>query len=176
MTKGACFSAAFGPRPRMATLLRRLVSAFHDEIVLGAPPARPDGSAHASLLSMAAYELVENAVVHGPPGEAIFSVTIDPDPDRAPDGYIVRLTTRNRARPADHEAVRALLRELDEAEDPFTVYLGLMTDTAKRAEGSGLGLARIRVEGEMELACGIDGEDLEIIAQARLLRDRGGSG
>ncbi len=159
----------------MARLLRRFVSDFHDEVVLGPASPRPECSPHASQLSMAAHELVENALAHGPPGEAMFSITIDPDPEQPKDGYVVRMTTRNRADPADHEVVRQLLQDLAEADDPFTVYLGLMADTATRPTGSGLGLARIKVEAEMEITCVIDGEELEIIAQTRLLREPRGA-
>ncbi len=171
----AHFSTTFGNRPRMARLVRRFVSDFHDEIVLGPRSPRPT-SEQASQLSMAAHELVENAVRHGPEGEARFSITIEPDAEDPANCYTVRMKTRNRADPRDHTVVQQLLADLEQAEDPLTVYLGLMEETVKRSEGSGLGLARIRVEAQMEVTCVIDGDELEIIAQTQIERARGGDG
>src|SRR5690606_19569480 len=107
---------------------------------------------------------------YGTEGETNFSITIDPDPEDPENCYAVRMKTRNRADPRQHAIVSEMLRDLNAAEDPFSFYLGLMAETAQRADGSGLGLARVRVEAEMEVTCVIDGEELEIQAHARILR------
>lgn len=164
------FSTLFGRRPKIVGLMRRFVADFHDEIVLGESATEKGSTPWASQLSMAAHELVENALNYGTEGETNFSITIDPDPDDPENVYKVRMKTRNRADPHQHAIVAQMLRDLNEAEDPFAFYLGLMADTVQRSDGSGLGLARVRVEAEMEVTCVIDGEELEIVAQARILR------
>lgn len=164
------FSTLFGRRPKIVGLMRRFVADFHDEIVLGEDSPQRGCTPWASQLSMAAHELVENALNYGTEGETNFSITIDPDPEDPENCYAVRMKTRNRADPRQHAIVSEMLRDLNAAEDPFSFYLGLMAETAQRADGSGLGLARVRVEAEMEVTCVIDGEELEIQAHARILR------
>jgi hypothetical protein len=169
------FSTLFGRRPRIIGLVRRFVADFHDEIVLGNTAAEGGRTARASQLSMAAHELVENALVYGSEGETRFSITIDPNPDDPENVYDVRIRTRHRADPQQHAIVSQMLRELNQAEDPFAFYLALMAATAQRDTGSGLGLARVRVEAEMEVSCVIEGDELEIVAQAKVLREEGGA-
>ncbi len=53
---------------------------------------------------------------------------------------------------------------MDRAPDPFQFYLQLMGQSARQEEGSGLGLTRIRVEGEMQLSHSVKGEWVEITA------------
>lgn len=171
--KGGHFSTAFGRRPKIVGLVRRFVADFHDEIVLGESSPEKGATPWASQLSMAAHELVENALNYGSEGETNFTITIDPDPEDPENCYAVRMTTRNRADAKQHAVVAQMLRDLNEAKDPFAFYLGLMAETVNRTDGSGLGLARVRVEAEMEVTCVIDGDELEILAQARILRSPG---
>lgn len=171
-SKGGHFSTNFGRRPKIIGLVRRFVANFHDEIVLGQSSDRltPWGS----QLSMAAHELVENALNYGVEGETNFSIDIDPDPSDPENVYAIRMKTRNRADARQHAIVTRMLNELNSAEDPFAFYLALMADTANRTEGSGLGLARVRVEAEMEVTCVVEGEEIEIQAQARVCRPSAG--
>lgn len=169
----AYFSTAFGHRPRMLDLVRGFVSDFYDRVVLGATPSRR-GSFRGSQLSMAAHELMENALVYGPEGSSSFSIAIDPDPEDPANRYLVSIKTRNRADPHQQATVRQRLHALSEAEDPAAYYLGLMAASARCPEGSGLGLARIRVEAQMDLSCVVDGDELEVVARARIPREPGG--
>lgn len=165
LVERAHFSTTFGRRPRMIRVVRHFVSQFHDEIVLGAELPQVVSSARASQLAMAAHEMVENALAYGPGGQTSFSITIDPDPDDPVSMYAVCIKTRNRAAPRDQQIVREMLSRLAAADDPQQVYVELMTETARRRQGSGLGLARIRVEADMDITCVVDGEELEIVAQ-----------
>lgn len=174
-SKGGHFSTVFARRPKIIGLVRRFVASFHDEIILRDPPAGAE-TEWASQLSLAAHELVENALSYGIEGETNFSIDIDPDPDDPENVYAVRMTTRNRADPKQHEVVTRMLEDLNSAEDPFAFYLALLADTAQRPEGSGLGLARVRVEAEMEVTCVTEGEEIEIVAQARVVSPRGERG
>jgi len=171
----AYFSTAFGHRPRMLELVRGFVSDFCDRVMLGTARAR-QGSFRGSQLSMAAHELMENALVYGPEGSSSFSIAIDPDPEDPANRYLVCIRTRNRADPCQQATVRQRLHALSESEDPTAYYLGLMAASARRPEGSGLGLARVRVEAQMDLSCVVDGDELEVVARARIPRDPGGRG
>lgn len=154
----------------MVALLRRFVRSFYDGIVH--PRSKTDfESAWASRLSLAAHELVENAVQYGPDGDAKFSIRIDPDPTEPDNGHVVRMTTRNRAHAEQRETARRRVEALNQADDAFAYYLTLMSDSARREEGSGLGLARVRVEADMLIDCSIEGEHLEIAARARIVTD-----
>jgi two-component sensor histidine kinase len=171
-SKGGHFSTVFARRPKIIGLVRRFVADFHDEIILGDAPA-PTSTRWASQLSLAAHELVENALQYGVEGETDFSIDIDPDPRDPENVYAVKMRTRNRADPTQHAIVTKMLEDLNAAEDPFAFYLALMADTANREQGSGLGLARVRVEAEMEVTCVVEGEEIEIQAQARVIHARG---
>jgi hypothetical protein len=171
----AYFSTEFGRRPRMLELVRGFVSDFHDRVVLNTT-SRRRSSLRGSQVSMAAHELMENALVYGPEGGASFSIAIDPDPEDPANRYLVCIKTRNRADPDQQAAVCQRLHALSEAEDPAAYYLGLMAASARRPEGSGLGLARVRVEAQMDLSCVVDGDELEVVARARIPREPGGRG
>jgi hypothetical protein len=177
----AYFSTAFGHRPKVLELVRGFVSDFHDRVVLSATSPRRRSSPRGSQLSMAAHELMENALVYGSQSEGTepsssFSIAIDPDPEDPANRYVVCIKTRNRAEPHQQAAVCEMLHALSEAEDPLAYYLDLMAASARRPEGSGLGLARIRVEAQMDLSCVVDGDELEVVAQARIPRETGGRG
>jgi hypothetical protein len=164
----ASFSIAFGRRPKMVGLVRRVVADFYrtlyDEIV--APIEQQRG--WTSQVSLAAHELVENTVRHGRGGDAVFSIAVVPDPDDPGRAHIVHVTTRNRADAAQCELVLRRVDELRTTSDLFTFYLALLGESADRGGSSGLGLARIRVEARMELRCAVDGDELEITASARV--------
>lgn len=161
----ASFSIAFGRRPKMVAMVRRIVADFYgtlyDEIV--APVEQQRG--WTSQVSLAAHELVENTVRHGLEGDAVFSIMVDPDPDDPGRAHVVRVSTRNRADAAQRELVLRRVNALRTTPDLFAYYVGLLTESTQ--QGSGLGLARIRVEARMDLQCTIDGDELEITASAR---------
>ena len=58
----------------------------------------------------------------------------------------------------------------ESAEDPVVYYDQLIAESAPRSGGSGLGLARIRAEGELDLDFAIDGNELTISARAPIAR------
>ena len=73
----------------------------------------------------------------------------------------------NRATP---EQAAELTRRIDAllgASNPTEFYVGLMRESALR-DGSGLGLARIRVEGEMQLSLTLDGDQVTISATTQV--------
>ena len=50
-------------------------------------------------------------------------------------------------------------------------YQVLLHRTAKRKEGSGLGLGRIHAEAELDLSCQIDGDVVQLRAEGRFPRE-----
>ncbi len=78
------------------------------------------------------------------------------------------ITTKNRATGDRLVKVRHALDEVVNAEDPAALYNQLMRRAAKRTDGgSGLGLGRIRAEGDLSLSYSIEGDTLVITAQGR---------
>jgi hypothetical protein len=82
----------------------------------------------------------------------------------------VVLSTRNRATAHNLDAARRALDRLASASDPAVYFVQLMKETARRSEGSGLGLARVRAESEMSLSYEIHGDLIELHASADFRR------
>ena len=162
----ASFSIAFGRRPKMVAMVRRVVADFYGALYaeIAAPVEQPRG--WASHVSLAAAELVENTVRHGLDGDAVFSIRVAPDSRDPGHAHVVSVTTRNRADSSQRELVLRRVNELRTAPDLFAFYLALLTESTQQGGSSGLGLARIRVETRMDLHCSIDGDELEITASA----------
>ncbi|HEY6724155.1 MAG TPA: hypothetical protein VI197_08980 [Polyangiaceae bacterium] len=113
---------------------------------------------------MAIYELAENLVKYG----ASDSVRLDVEVERVGAGSVLRLRTRNAAAPERlAEAVR-ILQGLRDAEDPVAYYDQLVLESAPKEGVSGLGLARIRAEGDLDLDFEVDGNQLCIVVEAKL--------
>jgi len=113
-------------------------------------------------LRLAVSELVENVVKYGlQPNVSVEVELIERD-----GSTTLRLGTRNRTSPEYLERVSRLLSQLKSAEDPLAFYDALVRESAPRAGVSGLGLARIRAEGELEVDYKIDGDELWIWVEA----------
>jgi hypothetical protein len=113
-------------------------------------------------LRLAVSELVENVVKYGMQPNVSVEVQLI-ERDGAP---ILRLGTRNRTSPEYLERAVELLSELKRAPDPIAYYDRLVRETAPKAGVSGLGLARIRAEGDLELDFKVDGDELWIWVEA----------
>lgn len=117
-----------------------------------------------SRVHMAIHELAENLVKYGNSN----SVRLDVEVERVRGGSVLRLTTRNSAAPERlAEAVR-ILQGLRDAEDPVAYYDQLVLESAPKEGVSGLGLARIRAEGDLDLDFEVDGNQLCIVVEAKL--------
>jgi len=166
--EAASFSIAFGRRPKMVAMVRRVVADFYGALYdeIAAPVEQSRG--WTSQVSLAAAELVENTVRHGLDGDAVFSITVASDRDDPGRVHVVSVSTRNRADASQRELVLRRVNELRTTPDLFAFYLALLTESTQQGGSSGLGLARIRVETRMDLHCSIDGDELEITASARV--------
>ncbi|MBK8264393.1 MAG: hypothetical protein IPK80_24005 [Nannocystis sp.] len=158
----AAFSMRFSPSNQLISIVRRFVLAFYGR-VLG-------DNETSGLLALATHELLENAVKYGINDEASLAVEVR---GAAPTLEIV-VTLRNQARAEHAAAAMAMIEALRGCEDPFSFYQALMIEAAGRQQGSGLGLARIRVETGMTLEMKIEGATVEISAHMRYEPGRSG--
>lgn len=115
-----------------------------------------------SEVCLAAHELMENAIKYSPNDEAKIRIEVDSD-------GIIQIAVEN---DASREQIQLLLAEVSAvaaASDPLAFYRQKMLESSSRPTGrSGLGLARIRCEANMSLACEIDDTRVRMIATRRL--------
>ncbi len=146
----------FSPSVELISLVRRFVFDFYRQLL--------DDEDAVSRVAVATHELLENAVRYSTDGAATVRIDVEPSqPQR-------RLTIRieNHADAAHRAALRAIFDELHGADDPHEHYRVMMHRNARRTDGSGLGLARIRAEAEMTLSCEIDDDVVRIVAQTEV--------
>jgi hypothetical protein len=141
----------FRPNVQLVSVVRRFVSEFYERVLGDA-----EGVARVAL---ATHELLENAVKYSVDGATTVSIecTIH---HNEPVPVTVRL--KNRAEQRHIDALREILAGVEEAPDPFTFYQTMIARTARRRDGSGLGLARICAEADMRLRCRVDGDLLAL--------------
>lgn len=144
--------------------MRRFVSEFYDQTL-----ADPDAT---SRVALATHELLENAVKYSRDGRASVRIEVTNEGSRAR----VRIRTRNRASPEDAALIRRTIAEMS-ATDANVYYLNLMRKNASRLDGSGLGLARIHAEAEMDMsvACGRNGT-ITVSAETEVMLAHGKEG
>lgn len=119
----------------------------------------------ASRFQLAVYELVENVVKYG----LTPNVQVDVSVEQAAGGTVLSLRTRNKADPDRMEEAVRLLTSIRDAEDPVAFYDQLVLETAPKSGVSGLGLARIRAEAELDLDFEVNSDqELCITVQALL--------
>ena len=115
-----------------------------------------------SRFHMAAQELAENLVKYSVGSEVKLAAQLTGTRDRAE----LCLRATNRSTPAQLDQVERCLAALVKAQDPAAHYDRLMREAAPREEGSGLGLARLRAEGELNVDYSIEGDQLTISVHA----------
>jgi hypothetical protein len=144
---------AFRPGIELISSTRRFVGDFLGEVL-----SDPDAS---SRVAMTIHELLENVFKYSLDGCANIDIGFG---DLA-EKKVVRIRSTNRATEGRLSDLRRRLDELKRSEDPLKLYYRIIAESAKRPEGSGLGLARIRAEGEMDLSYIIDGDQITIVAE-----------
>jgi hypothetical protein len=123
-----------------------------------------DDAELASRVHMAAYELVENVLKYGEGPE----IDLELELVRCAQAATLRLTAHNTAKPERVQEVVRRIRELKSAADPVAYYDRLVRETAPLSDRSGLGLARIAVEGYLGIDVKVEGQRLSIEVKARL--------
>jgi anti-sigma regulatory factor (Ser/Thr protein kinase) len=151
----AYFELSFSPNLSLVSTVRRFVSDFWNKIL-----PSPDVT---SQLAVAAHELLDNAVLYSYDGNTHVRIEVEKEPGTAR----VTITTRNRASPANLSRVQAAIQKVASATDPSAFYQATMRAAAQRAEGSGLGLARVRAESEMAISHEVEGDTVIMRASAR---------
>ncbi len=152
----ALFELRFAPTVALVSIVRRFVSDFYDELL---------GDSDASgKLAMATHEMLENAVHYSSDRKSELEVSLH----RKNREFVVAIQTKNRATGERLLKVRHALDEVVNAQDPAALYNQLVRRAAKRTDGgSGLGLGRIRAEGELDLSYSISGDLLVVTAEGR---------
>jgi hypothetical protein len=154
----AQFALRFRPNAELVQVVRRFVSDFYEEILHD-----PDG---VSRVALATHELLENAVKYSNGGHTHLTIEV------LHQGEVSRVAIRisNRSTPENIEVVSSLFDEMRTIEDPFEHYQRAMRRSAKRVDGSGLGLVRVRAEGEMTMRHTVDGAEVSILAETTVAR------
>ncbi len=143
------FQLSFRPNIRLVSTVREFTVQFYRRLL--------SDSELSSRVSVATHELLENAVSYALDDETTVRIEI------ADDQLVIK--TWNRTSLESGAIVRSLIDEMN-ASDPNEFYQKLMAKTALSPDGSGLGLARIRAEAEMQLSYQIDSDRVCIRASA----------
>jgi hypothetical protein len=153
----ACAAIRFDHRPRVRLIAstRALVTDLCEQLL--------DDADASSRVAMTAHELMENVAKYSAGGESSVEVELSQH-----DGQShVLVSTKNRASAEQRETLQHVIGELRRAVDPVAYYDAVIAKSV-RSKGSGLGLARIRAEGKMDVDLSIDGDEVTISAQASL--------
>ena len=155
---GLNFELSLDPNPRMVSIVRRFVEETFEKLV-GDPDA-------IFRISMAAHELLENGAKYAVGRRAVLRVVLE----EKETGASAQIAISNDTTPEHVERLRVRVAEIADSTDPFALYQTLMRRTAKLRDESGLGLARIRAEGEMALGLEVVGTTVTIVASAQVPR------
>jgi len=144
---------SFQPRLESVSALRRFLEVHYRR--LAATPKQID------RMAVTVHELLENAAKYSAGGGSRLQIEMDP---AVPDALSVSVANQidRRHLPGLEETVA----ELRAASDPGDVYQRYLLRAATRAEGSGLGLARIFVEAQMSVALEINDDHICVKAVA----------
>jgi hypothetical protein len=153
------FNMCFAPTPQLVSVVRRFVQSLYERILRDRTTS--------SRLALATHELLENAIKFNIDDETILWVSMTPLEDSLSDATLM-IRTRNRATPENIRTAQRIITTVRDAEDPYKFYQELILATAEIPEISGLGLARIRAETAMMIDFTVDGDEIEIVAQAQL--------
>jgi hypothetical protein len=141
----------FRPNVELVSTVRRFVASFYVKLLDGEATER---------LALATHELLENAVKYSSTGETAIRIDIEScHPPR------VCIRTWNQASPQHRAQIVEAFRQSSEARSPFSLYQRLIERSATRASGSGLGLARVQAECDMELSYRLDDDQVCIVAR-----------
>lgn len=139
--------------PRLVSITRRYVADFISCTVVDADTI--------GRLTLAVHELMENIVKFSSEASAEISVRVDAS---KADDFTVQTVNF-----AQHRHLRNLRRQVDEiraADDPVALYDATIRRALQRSDDeAGLGLARLRAEGEMGLDYCVDGNLVTVSAR-----------
>jgi hypothetical protein len=143
-----CFRSTF----ETISSTRRYVSALYQPLL--------EDRDQAERLGLATHEMLENTHKYSAGGDTLFLVRFS-NPRPPCD---IRIGTRNRIAPEARAALDEVFAQMAGTSDAMKHYQGAMKRAAVRRQGSGLGLARIWAEAEMEVTHSYDGDHVWIWA------------
>ncbi len=158
----AYFELSFSPNEHLVSMVRRFVTSFYDKIL--------DDSDLTSKVGVATHELLDNAVRYSTDGQSRLRVGVHRE---SPSTVSVNIHTTNRTSAEHLGQLSSLMDEMRSIEDAEGFYQTLMQRSAKRTDGSGLGLGRIRAEAEMTLTYRVEGEEVHLVASGRFENAQG---
>jgi anti-sigma regulatory factor (Ser/Thr protein kinase) len=147
------FHLVFRPNIKLVSTVRRFAGEFYRRVLVDQELA--------SRLALATHELLENAVAYAHDDETAIRIEVE--------GDVLSVRTWNRALPERIAAIKAGIDRVMSAPDPDLYYQEQMSVASKRSDGSGLGLARIRNEAEMNLSYEIINDKACIRAVAKIV-------
>ena len=153
MDRRPYFELSFRPSFELVSTVRRFVEDFYLR-VLGDHDMT-------TRVAIATHELLENAVKYSVDGET--RIRVEVAPGEGP--RTVSVVTRNRATEDHTSVLRSYLEEMNASTDAPAYYQQRMRLAAMRSESSQLGLARIRVEADMNVSCAVEGDCVTIKAE-----------
>jgi two-component sensor histidine kinase len=151
------FDLRIDPNPRFVSVVRRFVEAALDRLL-----ADPEA---VFRISMSAHELMENAAKYSIGNKTLLRVAFRRGSD---DDAQISLYLSNETTPEHIDRLRVRIEAITSAPDPFGHYQALMRKSARTLDESGLGLARIRAEGEMNLGLEVRGNTVALLADVRV--------
>ena len=146
------FGLQLQPQPRMVSIVRRFIEESFEKMV-----ADPDA---VHRVSLAVHKLLENAAKYAVGDKTDLTVRFESN------GPAARIKLTNQSTSEHIERLRASIGAIQAAAEPFVHYQNLMRGTLGTEAGSGLGLARIRAEGEFSLSLEVDGSMVTIVASS----------
>jgi anti-sigma regulatory factor (Ser/Thr protein kinase) len=153
----AYFEMSFYPNVELVSTVRRFVLSAYKRLL--------QDSEVADQVALATHELLENAVKYSADDVTHLRVGVA----RTQDHDEVTITTRNCASAEDIRALEAVLLEMHDAPDAFLFYQKKMRETVRRLD-SGLGLARVHAEADMNISCEAEGHFVTIFARGNFSR------
>lgn len=142
------------PPWRFIDEIRRFVESF-----CACAPGCPEH--REAQLAVAVHELVQNAVPRAGQGDVELLLDVDPNLDRV----IVEVT--NPCTDAEYEELRRRVERMNAQPDALVHYVETMRSAPSHVRG-GLGLARIRYEGQLEISLRRDAGKVTVVAQGKL--------
>ena len=153
MQRAPYFHLTFRPNIKLVSTVRRFIGDFYRRVLVDQEMS--------SRLALATHELLENAVAYAADEETEVRIEVEND--------ILSVRTWNRTTPERIDSLKATIDEMNAAPDPDSFYQTMLIRTAKRTDGSGLGLARVRAEAEMNLGYEVDQNRVCILATATVV-------
>lgn len=146
------FHLSFRPNIKLVSTVRRFTDEFYRRLL---------GDTELSArLALATHEMLENAVAYATDGETAIRIELH-------DKKLV-VKTWNRTTPDRLDAVRKMIDDINCTADADEFYQSQLVKTAKRTDGSGLGLARVRAEALMSLGYEFDRDQICILASTTI--------